>query len=342
MLNMDSPVVQNLMQSQSGFNPYAMNNGYIPQQPTYQNYSGYNPYIANRIQQQDELNDWTYSYDPMPKVVINESRGINTSMTQNYNEPLINNPYINNGFNSYAFNGYMNPILMKNQLEADRIRQREEAIQQAKIWKALLKGQISEDDEFDLDELGQRIESLYYQEPIQEEIPIKRKIIIDKNNHIAEIEARLAYCRQNNIPIIDSAAIARNNFYNYYNRINSIIGNPDECDLVDYFTRVYPELKFEQLSWEAERYNKDLKNKYNSKDFNKLIDKVTGDKSDSYYYKLMESFAEDGARFTNNDGLTITADEMEIKLPERLLKNRQDQYYEQRKKFYDSIFNKKG
>lgn len=335
MLNMNSPVVQNLIQSQSGFNPY-MNNGYIPQ-PTYQNYSGYNPYIANKMQQKDELNEWTYSYDPMPKVVVNESRGINTNMVQGYNQGP-NNPYVFNGYN--AFNGYMNPILMRNQMEANRIKQREEAIQQGKIWRALLKGQVNDDDEYNIDEIVQKVESMYYNEPVHQDIPIKEKIIIDKNNHIAELEARLNYYNQNNIPIVDSMTIMRNNFYNYYNHINSVIGDIDQCNMVDYFTRVYPELRYEQLSWEAERFNKNLKNKYNSKDFNQLIDKVTANRSDSYYSKLMETFSNDGVRFTNNDGLTITADEMEIKLPERLLKNSQDRYYEQRKKFYDSIFKK--
>ena len=135
MLNMNSPVVQNLIQSQSGFNPY-MNNGYIPQ-PTYQNYSGYNPYIANKMQQRDELDDWTYSYDPMPKVIVNEARGINTNTVQNNGQQFMNNPYMYNGFNNYAFNGYMNPILMRNQMEAERLKQREEAIAQGRVWRTL-------------------------------------------------------------------------------------------------------------------------------------------------------------------------------------------------------------
>ena len=59
-------------------------------------------------------------------------------------------------------------------------------------------------------------------------------------------------------------------------------------------------------------------------------------------YLVSQSFSEDGVKLTNGDGLTITPDEMEIKLPDRLLKNRQDRYYEQRKKFYDSIFKKEG
>ena len=58
----------------------------------------------------------------------------------------------------------------------------------------------------------------------------------------------------------------------------------------------------------------------------------------------MESFADNGVKFDNGDGLTITADQMEVKLPERFMnkhrKNMQDLYYEQRKKFYESVFRK--
>lgn len=336
MLNMNSPVVQNLMQSQSGFNPYQTNNGYIPQQQfTYQNYSGYNPYIANKTQK-DELDDWTYSYDPMPAVVVNEARGINSNRGNIHNGTI--NPFMNT-YNPQMFNGYMNPILMRNQMEAERLKQREEAIAQGRVWRTLFKNAQAEDSDFDIDYMVQKVESLYYQEPINQDIPIKEKIIIDKNNHIAEIESRMDYYRENNIPIYDNRAIQFANLCNYYNRISQLAG--DDCDMVDYFTRVYPELKYEQLSFEAERFNKNLKNRYNSKEFNQLLDKVTEGRTDSYYSKLMESFADDGVRFTNNDGLVITPDEMEIKLPDRLLKERQSKYYEQRKKFYDSIFNKK-
>ena len=140
MLNMNSPVVQNLIQPQSGFNPY-MNNGYIPQQQQ-QNYYGYNPYIVNQ-NNKDVLDDWEYSYDPMPKVIVNENRGINTGIHQQQIHSNMQqlNPYINNGFNNMAFNGYMNPILMRNQMEAQKLQQREEAIQQGKIWRTLLKNE---------------------------------------------------------------------------------------------------------------------------------------------------------------------------------------------------------
>lgn len=342
MLNMNSPVVQNLIQPQSGFNPY-MNNGYIPQQQQ-QNYYGYNPYIVNQ-NNKDVLDDWEYSYDPMPKVIVNESRGINTGINQqpvqSYGYQQLN-PYINNGFNNMAFNGYMNPILMRNQIEAQKLQQREEAIQQGKIWRTLLKNEKLYNEDFDIDSAVSYIESLYYHEPIQEDIPIKDRITIERINHFGMLEDRLDYYRQNNIPIIDNRTGYRNQVSNYYNHINSIIGDTDNCDMVDYFRRVYPELKYEQLSWEADKFNKNLKNNYNSNGFNKLLDNVTSNRSDSYYYKLMESFSEDGVKLTNGDGLTITPDEMEIKLPDRLLKNRQDRYYEQRKKFYDSIFKKEG
>lgn len=333
MINMNSPVVQNMMQS-SGFNPY-MNNGYIPQQNQniYQNYSGYNPYVVNQQQEQQEY----YNYDPIPQVVVNENRGINSSIQQQnygFQQPM------NYGFNNYAFNGYVNPFLMKNQMEANRLRQREEAIQQGKIWRALLKGQACNDEDFNLDDTIQMIEGIYYQEPVYNDLPIKEKIIVDRNNHIAELECRLNYLRQNNIPIMDSLYGMRMNFYKYYEHLNSIMGNPEECDIVKYFSEVYPQLMTDRLSWESERYNRNLKNKYNSKDFNKLIDKEAANRPDSYYYKLMETFADNGVKFTNNDGLTITADEMEIKLPDRLLQSRKDRYYEQRKRFYDSVFKK--
>lgn len=340
MLNMNSPVVQNLMPLQSGFNPYT-NNGYIPQQQQ-QNYYGYNPYVLNQ-QNKDILDEWEFTYDPMPDVVINQNRGIHTGVVQRGGGPIqtINNQYDYNGYNNnIAFNGYMNPILMKNQMEAEKLRLREEAINQGKIWKRLLKSESIINENFNIDEEIRRIESLYYTEPVTNNIPIKDKIILEKNNYFGELESRLDYYKQNNIPIIDNNYIMNMKLANYYNHINEIIGNTDECDIVDYFTRVYPELRHEELSWLCERQKRNLKNKYNSGEFNKLIDKVSEDRPDSYYYKLMETFSEDGVKLSNGDGLTITPDEMEIKLPNRLLKNKQDVYYEQRKKFFDSIFNK--
>lgn len=333
MLNMNSPVVQNLIQPQSGFNPY-MNNGYIPQQQQQQqNYYGYNPYIINQQNKSNSLDDWEFTYDPMPKPNTTEYRS-----PVNFYGGQVNS--LNYGYNNQLFNGYMNPVLMRNQMESKRLQQREEAIQQGKIWRTLLQKDAMYDEDFDLDSTVSYIESLYYTEPVVENIPLKTKIIVEKNDRFGMLESKLDYCRKNNIPIIDDKYQMRMNLCNYYNHINSIIKDPDNCDMVDYFTRVYPELKFEQLSWEAERFNKNLKNRYNSKDFNKLIDQVTSNRSDSYYYKLMESFADNGVKLTNGDGLVITPDEMEIKLPDRLLKNNQDKYYEQRKKFYDSIFNK--
>lgn len=284
MLNMNSPTVQNLMQS--GFNPYT-NSGYIPQQQPVQNYA------------------------------------------------LMNNNYPNL-YNPYMFSGYMNPILMQNQMDANRIRQREEAIQQGKIWRRLLQGEAKDDETLDVDEMVQHIESFYYYEPPKEELSIKDKILTDKNNHIAEVVAYNDYCTKNNIPIMDSRAPIINNISNYYNTIESIAG--DDCDMVDYFTRVYPELQHRQLEYESERFQKNLKNRYNSKDFNKLIDQVGG-KSDSYYAKLMESYAESGVRLETSNGAIITADEMEIRLPDSLLRKQQE-YQEQRKKFYNAIFNK--
>lgn len=336
MLNMNSPTVQNLMQS--GFNPYA-NNAYVPQQPMQQpNY--YNPYVQpQQVQPRNDLIEWEYYYDPMPDVIVNEARGINTQAVQRPNN--INQYYGNNMYyNNQVFNGYMNPIMMRNQMENDRIRQREEAIQQGKIWRALLKNDEKYNE--NIDETIQNIESLYYNEPIQNEMTMKEKIIVDKNNHIAELTVRLDYYKRNNIPIIDNRTIMYNNLCNYYNHINSIIGDMDNCDMMDYFTRVYPQLKYEQLSYAADKFNKNLKNKYNNNGFNTLVNKVSEDKPDSYYYKIMETFADTGVKLETSNGLVVTADEMEVKIPQRLLKNRQDVYYEQRKKFYDAIFNKEG
>lgn len=334
MLNMNSPVVQNLMQS--GFNPYT-NSGYIPQPVQQQTY--YNPYMMQN-QYNGNNNQFEYYYDPMPNVIVNETRGINTQ--QPIQQTYYNNNYYSPMYNNQIFNGYMNPIMMRNQMENARIQQREEAIQQGKIWRRLLQKELNEDESFDLEGAVQKIESLYYYEPYQEDLSVKDKITIDKNNRVAEIDARVEYNRQNNIQMVSNLDIMRANFYGYYNHINSIIGDIDNCDMMDYFTRVYPQLKQEQLMYEAEKFNKNLKNNYNSKDFNKLIDQAAGERPDSYYYKLMESFADNGVKLETNNGLVITADEMEVKLPERLLKNKQDQYYEQRRKFYDAIFRKEG
>ena len=339
MLNMNSPTVQNLVQS--GFNPY-MNNGYIPQSVQQQPmYYGYNPYVVpQQYTQVNQNTEFEYYYDPMPKTVVNEARGINTQI-QTQPQPSYNN-YYNYAYNSQAFNGYMNPILMRNQMESERIRQREEAIQQGKIWRMLLQREANSDDGFDIDAAVQKVESMYYYEPYQEELSLKEKMVIDKNSRIAEIDARAEYCKQNNIPMVTNLDIMRANFYGYYNHINSIIGDVENCGMMEYFRDVYPVLKQEELAYEAERYNKNLKNRYNSSDFNKLIDDVTKDKPDSYYYKLMETYADNGVKLETPNGLVITADDMEVKLPERLLKNKQDQYYEQRRKFYDAIFRKEG
>ena len=339
MLNMNSPTVQNLVQS--GFNPY-MNNGYTPQpvqqQPMYYGYNTYNPYLAQPqnmgYQQNVELE---YYYDPMPKVITNEARGINTQIQQ---QPMYNNSNNYYGYNSQAFNGYMNPILMRNQMESERIRQREEAIQQGKIWRRLLEKET--DDNFDIDEAVKIIESMYYFEPYQEELSIKEKMIIDKNRRIAEIDTRADYYRQNNIPMQTNLDVMRANFYGYYNHLNEISGVTEDCGMMEYFTEVYPLLKQEELSYQANKFSKNLKNNYNNSDFNKLIDEHSKDKSDSYYAKLMETYADTGVKLETSNGLVITADEMEVKLPERLIKNSQDRYYEQRRKFYDAIFRKEG
>ena len=335
MLNMNSPTVQNLMQS--GFNPY-MNSGYVPQQqPVYQP-QYYNPYAYQQPMNYNNNNEFEYFYDPMPNRIVNEARGIDTQTMQ----PINNRNNYAPMYNNQAFYGYMNPILMRNQMESQRIHQREEAIQQGKIWRALLQKESEYDEDFDLEGTIQRVESLYYFEPVQQELSIKEKTVIDKNNRIAEIDARYEYNKQNNIPMLTNLDLMRSNFYGYYDRINSVVGDIENCDMMDYFTRVYPQLKQQDLMYEAERYNKNLKNRYNSKDFNKLIDQVTGDKPDSYYSKLMETFADTGVKLETSNGLVITADEMEIKLPERLLKNSQDDYYERRRKFYDAIFKKEG
>lgn len=336
MLNMNSPTVQNLIQS--GFNPYN-NSGYIPQPQTQQNVY-YNPYNIQQPQYTNMVNTENYYYDPMPKVIVNENRGINSQLVQPGTG--YNNQQSYYGYNQYAFNGYMNPILMRNQIESDRIRQREEAINQGKIWRTLLQGIDKSDNEFNIDEAVEHVESLYYREPYKKDIPIKEKMIIDKNNHLAELESRLAYYRENNIPIVNNLTMLTNHFCDYFNHIEEVIGDMDNCGITDYFRRVYPELKQEEMMREVERYNKNLKNRYNSNDFNKLIDQVTGDKPDSYYAKLMEGYAGNGVKLETQNGLIITADEMEVKLPERLLKNKQDVYYEQRKKFYDAIFKKEG
>ena len=333
MLNMNSPTVQNLIQS--GFNPYN-NNRYVPQQPIQQN-TYYNPYT---IQQSQSIDNGNFYYDPMPKVIVNESRGINSNISQSNNNGF-NNQQFYYGYNPYVFNGYMNPILMRNQMENDKIRQREESIAQGRIWRTLLQG-IGNDDEFDIDYAVQHIESLYYNEPYTPEMSIKQKMIRDKNDHLAQIEARLAYYKQNNIPVTNSLTVMRNNVCRHFNHIEEVIGDMENCDMVDYFTRVYPELKQEQMMREVDSYNKNLKNRYDSNDFNKLIDQVTGDKPDSYYAKLMEGYANNGVKLETSNGLVITADEMEVKLPSRLLKNKQDVYYEQRRKFYDAIFKKEG
>lgn len=328
MLNMNSPVVQNIVNN--GFNPYN-NSGYIPPQPPIYQQTYYNPYVTNIQQPQQEQ---IVYYDPMPQIITNEARNIHSVMPVqqgNINPAMM-------AFNQQMFNGYVNPYLMKNQMEANRIKQREEAIRQGKMWRILMSGLAAEDPDFDIDAAVKNVESMYYQEPITQNIPIKDKIIIDKNNHFAQLEAKLEYCRNNNIPIIDNNYRLRQNICNYYNHVNSIIGEPENCDMVDYFTRVYPQLKQEQLEWEAERYSRNLKNAYNSKMYNQLLDQHS--KPDSFYSKLMNTFSESGVRLTDGNGLTITPDEMEIKMPEKLIRSNQSKYMEQKRKFYESVFRK--
>ena len=329
MLNMNSPVVQNMMQ-QSGFNPY-VNNGYVPQQPVYY---GYNPYAVPQPQTQQPVE--TY-YDTMPNVIVNENRGIHSSIQScpnyGYQQPITNNGFYNN----QLFNGYVNPYLMKNQMEAQKLQQREMAIQQGKVWRKLFSGYEQENEYFNMDDTIRSIELMYCPEINQEEIPLKTKIIIEDNNHIARLNASLNYCKQNNIPIRDSMSDMRDNFNRVHNHIREIVG---DGDLVDYFTRAFPILKQEDMDLELRRQQRNRKTNYNSNQFNELLDRETKDKSDSYYYKLMDSIADHGLKLSNGDGLTITADEMEIKLPDRLMKSRQEKYYEQRRKFYESVFKK--
>lgn len=348
MLNMASPTVQNIIQSQ-GYNPFnnaqyvpqqqtsfygnqqpMMNYGYY-QQPMYNN--NYNPYTMYSTEyHQNEYR----SYDSMPTCIVNEARNIHSQINQT---PMYNNQYY--GYNN-PYNGYINPVLENNRREYERIEQRKLAIEQGKIWRSLF-GNV-EGIDVDVDELVKDVENMYYHEPVQEEIPIKKRIAMEKNRHIAEMEAKLDYYRQNNIPIVTPLMIERNNFFSYYNHINSIIGDPNDCDMHKYFTEVFPRIKQEQLAAEADHYNKNLKMRYNNKDYDSLVNKAADKRSDSYYYKMMESFAENGVKFTNGDGLTITPDQMEVKLPERFMnkhrKNMQDMYYEQRKKFYESVFRK--
>lgn len=349
MLNMNSPVVQNM--TSKGFNPYNNtdqkyyygNNSQTQQSMYYQGYNpygntiqqtncyqGYNPY-GNNIQQQEEI-EYNY-YDPMPQVIINESRNIHSVAVNPVQRGNINLLY-----NPQAFNGYVNPYLMKNQMEAEKLRQREIAIQQGKICRILLGNLAKEDSDIDLDEMVKGVESMYYNEPVVENIPIKEKIIMDKNQHFGELEARLEYCRNNNIPMYDNKERARYNFYSYYNHINDIIGDPDKCDIVDYFTRVYPQLRQEQLDWESKRFSKNLKNGYISNNYNKILDQHSS--PNSYYEKIMKTFADTGVKLTDNDGLTITPDEMEIKVPSRLLNTNRTKYMEQRQKFFDSVIRK--
>lgn len=345
MINMNSPTVQSIINS-AGYNPF-VNGQYVPQpqrmprQNTYSSYNDYNPYIANRQYgyEQDDLYNWENTYDPMPREIVNEARGIHSIMVQPVGSTY-NMAYNNGYYNSNVFNGYYNPILMNNIAEQRKITEREESIKQGKIWRSLLGNVKCEDEDFDIDNAVSYIESLYYMEPYQPEMTIKEKVLTEKNRQLAEMESRINYYRENNIPIVTDKDIARAGFYGYYNHLSAVAG--DNCDIVDYFTRVYPELKFEQLEFEARKFSKNLKNKYKDGDYGKVLEKVSSDKPDSYYYKLMESFSKNGVKITNGDGLTMTPDQMEIKLPERLLKKRNERnaYYEQRKKFYDSVFRK--
>lgn len=330
MINMNSPTVQNMMQG--GFNPY-MNNAYVPQtvqQPVY-----YNPYnMQNNIQPQVE--DVQLYYDPMPNQITNQTRGINSNM-----QPIVNQPTYY-GYNNQAFNGYTNPYLMINQMEANKLKQREQAIAQGKIWRTLLQG-CADEYQLDIDEAVKVVESMYYSEPYVPEITEKQRIIRQKNENIARIDANYNYCVQNNIRMPNIMDKARNSIYGYYNYIDKLLEDCSEnYDMMEYFSKVYPIVRQDQAFRNIREANKNLRNQYNSNAFNALIDKTTGNRPDSYYAKLMESYADAGVKLETSNGLVITPDEMEVKLPERLLRNRnsQDDYYEKRRKFYDAIFRK--
>ena len=92
----------------------------------------------------------------------------------------------------------------------------------------LVQREANSDDGFDIDAAVQKVESMYYYEPYQEELSLKEKMVIDKNSRIAEIDARAEYCKQNNIPMVSNLDIMRNNFYGYYDHINSVIGDVEK------------------------------------------------------------------------------------------------------------------
>lgn len=348
------------MQPQMNYN-YQQPYGY-PQQPIQQQmYYGYQEppkpqcdysrYTILQPTNPEEKNypQIEYYYDPMPNVVCNPARGIySQKMINPQVPPQFNNP----AFNAQAFVGYSNPVLSQKQTEIDRIGQKQEAIAQGNIWRTLFKGAAFADDpDFNPEETATYIESLYYTEPYVPEMTPKEQMVVEKNNHIAQVDAAAEYCKANNIPMLNNLDLIRANFYAYYDHIYSVVGDISNCGMMEYFNDVYPLLVQDELLQKARKTNKNRKNNYKTNEFNTSIKNNTNgnvlipldsiqDMPDSFVAKLAENFADNGIKICTSDGLTITKDGMEITMPERLLKNRQKQYYEQRREFYDKIFNK--
>lgn len=327
----------------TGYDYYGGNTAVMSPVVTINNIVGYIPEYEEEQQRLNEIEqNWTYCYDAMPSQIANESRGINSGIKvvqRHYNNMNYNNPM----FNAQLFQGYTNPILQQNQMQMERLRQREDAIQQGKIWRTLLGGEAKHNDDFDLDGIVQKVESMYYFEPptVQQYTP-KEQQVVNKNEQIAMMQARIDEMqnRYNHTPW--HYDIYKYNFYSYYDQINKIIGDPETCDMTDYFSRVYPVLYQRDLLEQAKEFNKNGKNRFDANSFNTRLDSISQNMPDSYFYKLMNSMSDNGVQLRTDYGLTITPDEMEVTLPQSIIDKQRQKQAERRAKFYSTVFSKEA
>lgn len=345
MMNMNSPTVQHMVNNH-GFNPFN-NNNYVPnqnvyQQPIQQQYYQY-PNQQQYYQQQYQT-QYNYSnYDDMPNTIVNNNRGINSSIISHQN-----NYYGNNITHNQIFNGYTNPYLMKAQQEQMELERRNNFNNQKQLYMILFKNVKIMNKDFDIDTAMINLERRYFPETefnTNNNISIERRIAIEKNKKIASIEEKLKYCRENNIPVPKPAQIVYSGYISNINNVVNMVYQEECTDIYDYLNNVYPKLYFMELEYKAKRQARNLKNRYNTNDFNKLIDRESSNNSNSYYEKLLNNFSNNGVGIQTSNGLIVTADQMEIKVPDSILKrrsqNQQDLYRQQRIKFYNSIMSKR-
>lgn len=354
MFNYNSPVVQNMLKHEPNSNTYDMDiNTYKPQN------SGYNPYPINNNGTQVEYTPnqtWGYTngynqYSPQyyqgytnqysPQYYQGQYQpqyyqsGYNP--TYQYQQPIghytgecdMPNPQnFSDDYKYGMFSNYNNPYMFNSYEYQMQLRKEREI--QLKVRRLLLNNSFKSAGCELTDEM---FDSVFNPKPDEELYEPKRLRIRKNNEDVRRLESNYQYMKDHNIPIVTPAIYERNVMLNNMSRIQSVM---KDCDLYEYFTEIHPTLKVMDREEDFYHARKNLANRYNSRDFNSFIDSVP--KSDSYYEKLMTDIANGGPIYEDSErGIRVTADEIEVKLPEKF---RKTEYCKRREKFLRTILGK--